>query len=561
LTCVESAKKNPLIYIGDFSLQYLKQLSTVFNPVSTIEEAQNIINSTIAAQKMVIDRQFNLINVSLFLLNNNAVFQLKPSKSIPLEFTYSPVKYLPTKHVYVRSQEIKWPEIRRPTIYRVVEEKKNNNDFSKVPVNVNISLPETSQRKNQTIVHSPIKKIHSYALPTNNDSLLYSPKRELIEFNIPGSPSSARINYGTMSSYRLYNNILNENLAMTQTETTETIISNPAYNQKITELQNETNKIKIEHESLKNETKKLIDQIQQLRNQIQILNNENKHLRESQGVKPNNNEIHEIILLKQEIQRLSDELTNLRNENNNYIQQYSKMKDNEISLYKSQNADLLKNQKQLEQENNDLKQQLQQLILKSNISESQYQLVLKSQLLDNRANKEEYLEIIRGEIIQNNTELEMLTRKICKGKKKMALSLLYKATADSDKAVVFHNKCDKAKSSLVLVKSGKGKRFGGFTSCDWEGNSIDKKDDNAFIFSLDKMTIYDIIPGEDAIGCYPKFGPVFSGCQIRIFDEAFKKGGTTFEKGLNYKTLEDYELTGEQKFEVKEIEVYGIDFE
>jgi hypothetical protein len=154
---------------------------------------------------------------------------------------------------------------RRFPLIKSFEEKKNNNDFSKLPVNVNISLPQTSLRKNQTIVHSPIKKIHSYALPTNNDSLLYSPKRELIEFNIPGSPSSARINYGTMSSYRLYNNILNENLAMTQTETTETIISNPAYNQKITELQNETNKIKIEHESLKNETKKLIDQIQQLK--------------------------------------------------------------------------------------------------------------------------------------------------------------------------------------------------------------------------------------------------------------------------------------------------------
>ena len=556
LICVESDKENPLIYIGDFSLHYLKQLGTIFNSVSTIEEAQNIINSAIEAQKIIIDRQPNLINVSLFLLNNDAVFHLKPSKSSQVEITYSPVKYLPIKHVYLPTQEI-----RRPTVYTVVEEKKDNNIFS-TPVNENISLPLTPKRKKQKNEQTVIKQIHTYAQPTNNDlHLLYSPKREVIEFNIPGSPSSARINYGAMSSSKLNNNILDDYLPDTSAQTTETIITNSVDNQRLNEIQKETNRIKTEHELLKNETKKLIDQIQQLRNQIQILNEENKRLRENQGVKPNNNEIHEIIILKQEIQRLSKELTNLKNENNKYIQQYTQMKENEISNYKSQNEDLLKNQKLLQQENNDLKQQLQQLIIKNNITESQYQSILKTQRIENKVNEEEYLEIIKGEIIQNNVELEMLTRKICKGKKKMTLSLLYKATADTDRATVFHNKCDKVNSSLVLVQSGNGKRFGGYTSCDWSGNSINKKDDNAFIFSLDKMAIYDIIPGEDAIGCYPKYGPVFLGCQIRIYDEAFKNGGSTFEKGLNYKTLEDYELTGEQQFQVKEIEVYGVEFE
>ena len=32
------------------------------------------------------------------------------------------------------------------------------------------------------------------------------------------------------------------------------------------------------------------------------------------------------------------------------------------------------------------------------------------------------------------------------------------------------------------------------------------------------MKIYDIIPREDAIDCYPKYGPAFLGCQIRIYD-------------------------------------------
>ena len=78
------------------------------------------------------------------------------------------------------------------------------------------------------------------------------------------------------------------------------------------------------------------------------------------------------------------------------------------------------------------------------------------------------------------------------------------------------------------------------------------------MFSLDKMKTYDNT-GELAIGCYPKFGPIFMGCQIRIYDNAFSKGGTTFEKGLNFKTEEDYELNGgERNFNVKEIEVYEV---
>ena len=45
----------------------------------------------------------------------------------------------------------------------------------------------------------------------------------------------------------------------------------------------------------------------------------------------------------------------------------------------------------------------------------------------------------------------------------------------------------------------------------------------------------------------------------RIFDHAFEKGGTTFEKGANYETEENFELSGgEQHFGVKEIEVYEV---
>ena len=182
----------------------------------------------------------------------------------------------------------------------------------------------------------------------------------------------------------------------------------------------------------------------------------------------------------------------------------------------------------------------------------------------NNKNKFNQLIIVKGDIIHNNSELVLITNKIKNKtqKLKLTLNLLYKATYNSDKADAFHAKKKKKKSSIVLVETTKGKRFGGFTSCNWKGNCIDKFDEEAFLFSLDKMKTYDNIPGEEAIGCYPTFGPVFLGCQIRIYDNAFTKGGSTFERGNNFDTEEDYELTGgDRLFDVKEIEVYEVVFE
>ena len=69
---------------------------------------------------------------------------------------------------------------------------------------------------------------------------------------------------------------------------------------------------------------------------------------------------------------------------------------------------------------------------------------------------------VKGDIIHDLDELEMITRRINKSNNTIKLNLLYKATVDSDSAEAFHRNCDKAESSLVLVETDKGKRFGGF---------------------------------------------------------------------------------------------------
>ena len=145
--------------------------------------------------------------------------------------------------------------------------------------------------------------------------------------------------------------------------------------------------------------------------------------------------------------------------------------------------------------------------------------------------------------------------------KNISFNLVYKAFNDGDKAQTFHEKCDYLSMSLVLIETDKNIRFGGFTMKSWEGYNLKKKDNLAFVFSLETNNIFDIKINEPAIGCYPKYGPVFFGCQIRIYDNFFSRGGTTCHKGLNYYTTIDYELNnGEQKFLVKDIEIYGLNF-
>ena len=560
ITCVEVNIKNPPIFIGFFSLSSLRRLNSFFNTTLTIQDAQNAINETIEQQKVIIRNENGSINVLLFLLNQNenATFTLKPNSNMPVDISFSPPRYLPVRKVFHPPIFIK-----RPTIYTNV----NNDYMNDMQQTKKTYIPQVTKKEKFSSVKFPQEEVNNLTYQqdildilnnenhiSQNNNYNYapigSPKREQIEYTIPVSQSQPVFNYSAVTSHK------NKNLfPLNVTEKVISDNSNTFDTQKIIELQNETNKIKGEHELLKLKTHKLVEQILQLNNQIQILNEENKNLRKNNGAIPNENQIHEITILKQELERISKELYNVQNEKNNEIEEYKKIKEKQIE-------ELTKNINLLLNENNTLKLQIQELLNNNKIPLSEYQHMLKSHNDYDQLIQEGNLEIVKGEILENNDELEFLTKKICSKNKKLILNILYKATVDSDRASAFHNKCDLAKSTIVLIKSGNGKRFGGFTSCDWSGESIDKKDNNAFIFSLDKMKIYDIIPGENAIGCYTKLGPVFSGCQIKINDEAFIKGGTTFLKGVNYDTQEDYELTdGLEKFEVKEIEVYSVNLE
>ena len=342
-------------------------------------------------------------------------------------------------------------------------------------------------------------------------------------------------------------------------------------NMKIIDLINLNNRLKEVNAIHKNENKKLVDNLLKMKIQIEDLNEEKKQLmiKNTELEK----ELQKILFFKNENERLNNELFNLRNKYNNEFEEYRQIKKNEIKMLNSQIRELATNQKNLElinsqlmEENNNLKSKLSEIINNNNnmnniLSEKDTQINnLENRITTIINDNNDSVKVYKGKIIKSKDELDFLTRRISQLYQRITLNLIYKATVDSDRAVIFHEKCDNLNSSIVLVESGNGRRFGGFTTCNWEGNNINKNDDNAFVFSLDKMRIYNIIPGEEAIGCYRNYGPVFMGCQIKINDEAFTKGGTTFLKGQNYQTNEDYELSGGLKaFSIKEIEVYEVE--
>ena len=145
-----------------------------------------------------------------------------------------------------------------------------------------------------------------------------------------------------------------------------------------------------------------------------------------------------------------------------------------------------------------------------------------------------------------------------------SLNLIYRGTRDGDMGQDFHKLCDGLSPILLIIKTTHNARFGGYTETYFEGTDeyLGKKDDNAFIYNLDKRKYYNIKKGENAILCYKNYGPVFYGNEfsnIFLKEPFFKKKGNVAPKGDRFDTKEDFEINlGKQYFKPLQIEVFHI---
>ena len=557
LSCQDSINQT---FIGEFTLMDLLNLSKYFKTTKSVAQVQQYLNGIIEKQRVEIYQDDVCIKVILHLINNDRI-------NIPL-------KKIMTANNY----------------YNIPN---TSNNYITSPISSN-GFEYTNYSSNQNYTDPQILNTISptYIYPTNSPQYI-STQNYNIDTNLNAYSNIEIPGINTTTMNNDINQLANNQIISSYPQADSSMMLN--------KLENDLNTIKPEQEKINNELKRVLDQAEKYKQENETFKQENGLLnKENNSLKTENENLrNELAKYKEQFEKLKNNYTSLQKdsealqeqnkeflqlketlENNNEIlknnlEQFNK--DNEtlkqnLTMATNQNQALaneinaLKNNAQKSQYNEEeIKNMMEELnayrikaqendMLKKHIEELEYQI----QAIQERQEEEDVKEV-KGDIIHDMNELEMITKKINKENKRIIINLLYKASADSDSAAVFHEKCDGANNTIVLVETKDGKRFGGYTTKSWAGNCVEKADPDAFIFSFDKMKTYDNIPGDDAIGCYPKFGPIFLGCQIKIFDNAFTRGGTTFEKELNFNTEEDYELTGGNRtFDVKDIEVYEV---
>jgi hypothetical protein len=168
-------------------------------------------------------------------------------------------------------------------------------------------------------------------------------------------------------------------------------------------------------------------------------------------------------------------------------------------------------------------------------------------------------------ILTNETDFDFLLNKLSKYNP-TSYKIIYKSSIDGDNVKTFHSNCDGEENTLIIIETTKGLKFGGFTSIGFDNTGYELRDDNAFLFSIDRQKVYDIIPGNNAIYCNRKFGPIFcskpdsTAYSIFIPDNYLKNKSTTTKKCFCYKMEENFELNnGTKEFIVKELEVFRLD--
>ena len=146
--------------------------------------------------------------------------------------------------------------------------------------------------------------------------------------------------------------------------------------------------------------------------------------------------------------------------------------------------------------------------------------------------------------------------------KKTKWTKIFCSSEDGDLAETFHQKCDNIEGTLILVKTKKYKRFGGYAKKKWNhSNGSFANDSKAFLFSLTTMDIFNRNENGNEIKGDKDSGPWFgSGPDFQIVNKWFSNNSTHNKKCFGYPQNVNFPLAENNNFLVKEYEVYKVEF-
>ena len=372
----------------------------------------------------------------------------------------------------------------------------------------------------------------------------------------------------------------------------------------VNELNADNEKIKEEINNLKNENKNLNEKLKNKNEElIQVKNNLNNIANEMEKLKEENNEI------KNKLKSLEEIL------NKNNSKKYEEIPEREYSIKKN------KNEKKEEKKDNEIKEEEKSISEKikteekktiserikeeekcisekikeeENIKEEKEKNEIKEEKEEKKEieskeikiekieyspkknNEEEEKIYIKKEIdieelfneskiIKNEEDKKILFNWISSKGNINEIKLIYRASEHGDDSESFFNRCSNMGPTISIIKTKKGKIFGGFTTAEWVKEKIKLKDNKAFLFSINNKKKYDILKPEIAISCYPeKFTLMYGNNDdrfgVRLLNGFLGRNSYENLESKAYDVSSKFCLAGNNIFLTEDVEVFQVIF-
>ena len=148
--------------------------------------------------------------------------------------------------------------------------------------------------------------------------------------------------------------------------------------------------------------------------------------------------------------------------------------------------------------------------LKNKINELTERMISLENKLEKLESKKMSNYGLTDKIIKTEEEIAELFSFISNGRERQ-FRLLYSPTFEANKKEDFHKNCDNKGSTIILVETTNGRRFGAFASLSWKSNDQWVNDPFACIFSFDNHKKYKLLIPEYAYYGGSGYGPHFGG--------------------------------------------------